>query len=195
IEKLEAQKQIGSVPVEPTLEVYTAWDLGLDDSTAIWFAQIAGREIRIIDYYETNNMSLTEIAKVIRNEKPYVYAAHYLPHDVEIREMMTAKSRKESLESLGISPIVVASRQSVEEGISAARSLLPKCWFDAQRCKQGLESLRQYRRAWDDKKKAFRPTPMHDWASHGADAFRYLAMCLEPKAKKQRLQYSSKGIV
>lgn len=178
---LERDKRIRSVPWEPSLPVYTAWDLGLDDATAIWFVQAAGSEIRVIDYYETNNTSLTEVSRVLRNDRPYSYGEHYLPHDAEIRELMTAKSRKESLEALGIRPIMIAARQSVEEGINAVRQTLPKCVIDADKCARGIESLKQYRREWDDKRKTFKTAPFHDWTSHGADAFRYLAMTFAPK--------------
>lgn len=189
IAELEKAKRVTSVPYEPSLPVYTAWDLGLDDATAIWFVQAAGSEIRVIDYYETNNTSLTDVARVLRNDKPYVYGEHYLPHDAEIRELMTAKSRKDSLESLGIRPIVIASKQSVEEGINAVRLMLPKCVFDEGKCRQGVEALKQYRREWDDKTKTFRQRPLHDWTSHGSDAFRYLALCFAPKAKPKPLSY------
>lgn len=192
MQALESQKRIMRVPWEPSLPVYTAWDLGLDDATAIWFAQLAGSEVRLIDYYEANNTALSEVARVIRNEKPYTYADHYLPHDVQIREMMTNKSRKESLEALGIRNIVVTPAERVEEGINAARMMLPKCVFDAEQCKRGIEALKQYRREWDDKLKTFRLRPLHDWTSHGADAFRYMAMNLKPKAQAQKINYGSR---
>lgn len=188
----ERDKRIRSVPWEPSLPVYTAWDLGLDDATAIWFAQIVSSEIRLIDYYEVNNTPLTEIARVLRNDKPYMYGEHYLPHDAEIRELMTAKSRKESLEALGIRPITVATRQNVEEGINAVRQMLPKCLFDENKCALGIKGLKQYRREWDDKLKTFRLKPLHDWTSHGADAFRYLAMCLKPKSEAHKISYPTR---
>lgn len=181
IAQIAARKQIRAVPWEPTLPVYTGWDLGLDDSTAIWFAQHVGQEIRIIDYYETNNTALRDIARELLNVKPYTYAEHYLPHDVEVRELMTAVSRQESLEQLGIRPIVVAPRQHVADGINAVRNILPKCYFDEAATERGLECLKQYQREWDEKKKVFKERPLHDWTSHGADAFRYLATCFEPK--------------
>lgn len=189
---LESQKRFRAVPWEPSLPVYTAWDLGLDDATCIWFAQLAGGEIRIIDYYETNNTALTEIARVLKNEKPYTYAEHYLPHDAAVREMMTNKSRTESLESLGIRPIRVSPAERIEEGINAVRMMLPKCVFDQENCKRGIEALKQYRREWDDKLKTFRLRPLHDWTSHGADAFRYLAMNLKPKAQTQKITYPTR---
>lgn len=189
IADIERAKRIRPAPWEPSLPVYTAWDLGLDDATAIWFVQAAGGEIRVIDYYEANNTSLTEIARVLRNDKPYMYGEHYLPHDAEIRELMTAKSRKESLEALGLHPITIAKRQNVEEGINAVRQMLPKCVFDEAKCARGIEALKQYRREWDDKRKTFKTTPYHDWTSHGADAFRYLAMTFAPKAAPKPISY------
>lgn len=187
--ELERGGRIRSAPWEPSLPVYTAWDLGLDDATAIWFVQAAGSEVRVIDYYETNNTALSDIARELLNGRRYTYAEHILPHDAEIRELMTAKSRKESLEALGLRPITIATRQSVEEGINAARQMLPKCVFDAEKCRRGLEGLKQYRREWDEKRKTFKTTPLHDWSSHGADAFRYLAMMFAPKAKPQPIKY------
>lgn len=189
---LEAQKRIRPVPYDPSLEVYTAWDLGLDDATAIWFCQVAGQEVRVIDYYEVNNKALSEVAKVLRNDKPYVYGEHYLPHDAQTRELMTAKSRKDSLEGLGIRPIKVGSRQSVEDGINAARNLLPRCVFDADKCRPGIEAMKHYRREWDDKLKTFRQRPRHDWTSHAADAFRYLAINLDPKVRVAAIAYPKK---
>lgn len=190
--QLDRDKRIRAVPYEPSLPVYTAWDLGLDDATAIWFVQAVGGEIRVIDYYETNNTALSEVARVLRNDKPYLYAEHYLPHDAEIRELMTAKSRKDSLESLGIRPISIAPKNSVEDGINAVRLMLPRCVFDAQKCGIGIEAMKQYRREWDDKLKTFRQRPLHDWTSHGADAFRYLAMSFAPKVKAKPLAYPTR---
>jgi len=173
--------RIRSVPWEPSEPVYTAWDLGLDDATAIWFAQVIGSEIRLIDYFETNNTALRDIPRVLMNEKPYTYGEHYLPHDVEIRELMSGVSRKAQLEQLGLRPIQVAYRAAIEDGINAVRAILPKCYFDETKCDRGIECLKQYQREWDEKLKVFRPRPLHDWTSHGADAFRYLATSLEPK--------------
>ena len=184
---VEDQGRICSVPYEPSLPVYTAWDLGLDDSTAIWFAQQAGREVRIIDYFEANNTALSEIARQMINSKPYTYKEHYLPHDAEVREIMTARSRKESLESLGLKPINIAPRHNVEDGIEAVRQMLPRCVFDASKTELGIKALRHYQREFDEKLKAFKTRPRHDWASHAADAFRYMAISLAaPKIARER---------
>lgn len=185
--------RIRSVPWEPSEPVYTAWDLGLDDATAIWFAQVIGSEIRLIDYYETNNTALRDIPRILMNEKPYTYAEHYLPHDVEIRELMSGVSRKSSLEQLGLRPITVAQRVAVEDGINAARNILPKCYFDTHKTERGVDCLKQYQREWDEKRKVFRARPLHDWTSHGADAFRYLATCLEPKTKPSNWTFGTQA--
>lgn len=172
----EADARIAAVPWEPRLPVHTAWDLGIGDSTAIWFCQQAGREVRLIDYYEASGVGLDHYAKLLR-EKPYVYGDHILPHDAEVRELGSGRSRVETLRSLGIEPRVLPAAR-IEDGIDAVRNLLPRCWFDAGRCARGLEALRQYRREYDDRLKAFKARPLHDWSSNAADAFRYLAMGL-----------------
>ncbi|MBI1213987.1 MAG: hypothetical protein GC190_21200 [Alphaproteobacteria bacterium] len=173
--------RIGIVPHEPLLEVETWWDLGLDDATAIWFVQRAAREIRVIDYYENNGEALPHYAKVLR-DKPYRYSRHLLPHDAEVRELGTGKSRLEVLGTLlrgGDTRLVVVPCLSVEDGINAVRTILPRTWFDASRCRRGIEALRQYQREWDDGRKTFREVPLHDWTSHAADAFRYGALMVK----------------
>ncbi len=172
----EAEARIAAVPWEPRLPVHTAWDLGIGDSTAIWFCQQAGREVRLIDYYEASGVGLDHYAKLLR-ERAYVYGDHILPHDAEVRELGSGRSRVETLRSLGIEPRVLPAAR-IEDGIDAVRNLLPRCWFDAGRCARGLEALRQYRRDYDDRLKAFKARPLHDWTSNAADAFRYLAMGL-----------------
>lgn len=175
----EAEKtgRIASVPYDPSEPVYTGWDLGLDDSTAIWFAQIFGSEIRIIDYFETRNVALIEIAKQIK-ELPYVYAEHYMPHDVETREISTATTRKQQCENVGLRPIIAGSKLPVADGINAVRTMIPKCVFDKTKCEKGIEALQAYRTERNEEKDVFGAKPLHDWSSHGADAFRELAVNL-----------------
>lgn len=168
--ELERQGRITSVPWERSSPVSTSWDLGIDDATVVWFFQSIGREIRVIDYYEVTNQGLDETAKHVLS-KPYLYDTHYLPHDIEIREIISAKSRRDTLESLGLHPIQPGVRNDPVERVNAVRMLLPRCVFDAAKCKRGIEVLKHYRREFDEKRKTFRSTPLHDWASHGADAF------------------------
>ena len=167
--------RITRVPYDRAASVITAWDLGIGDSTAIWFAQFVGQEIRIIDYYENSGVGLDHYAKVLL-DKEYHYEQHILPHDVQVKELGTGKSRLETLDALGIRHIEIAPKLAVEDGIQAARTMIPKCWFDADNCTRGIEALRQYRRDFDEKLKTWRGRPLHDWTSHGADAFRYLAV-------------------
>lgn len=176
INQLEKVGRLTRVVWEPTLPVYTAWDLGMDDATAIWFFQQHKREVRLIDYYENAGVGLDHYVQHMR-EKPYTYAegGAILPHDVAVKELGTGRSRREVLEGLGVR-VSVAPRLSLNDGIGAARMLLPRCWFDTEKCKRGLEALRQYQREYDDEMKKFRDKPLHDWTSHAADAFRYLAV-------------------
>jgi phage terminase large subunit len=170
--------RITGVPYEPTVQVYTAWDLGIRDATAIWFAQVVGREIHLIDYYEATGADLGHYAKILA-EKPYLYAGHIVPHDAQAKELGTGKSRLEVLESLGLKNLRIAPMHRVEDGINAVRTIIPRCWFDAKKCARGVDALKLYRSEYDDKLQALKPRPVHDWTSHAADAFRYLAMTLD----------------
>lgn len=170
----EREGRVDRVPWEPTLPVHTAWDLGISDQTSIWFAQFVRHELRVIDYYAANGHGLDHYAKVLR-EKPYIYGDHFVPHDARVTELGTGKSRLEVMNSLGLRPRI-APELSVEDGINAVRVTLNKCWFDRQRCHEGIEALKQYRADWDEQKQTFRDRPRHDWASHPADAFRYLCL-------------------
>ena len=181
LDLLVTQKRIRSVTWEPTLPVITGWDLGINDATVVWFAQMAGNEVRLIDHMRVSGQSLTETARQVL-QKPYVFEKHCLPHDVEIRELMSATSRRDALESLGLRPIHAGSALPVDEGINAVKMMLPRCVFDAEKCKEGIEALRHYRSEYDDKNRVFRRRPLHDWSSHDADAFRELAMQTRPVA-------------
>lgn len=170
----EKTKRICSVPYDPMARVWTAWDLGMDDATAIWFMQGVGREIHAIDYYEATGMDLSHYVQEIQR-RPYVYGGHILPHDVRARELGTGKSREEVLRGLGLE-ITIAKDHRVDDGINAVRLMLPRVWFDAEKCHRGIEALKLYRADYDDKNQVLKPRPVHDWSSHPADAFRYFAM-------------------
>jgi phage terminase large subunit len=193
----EAEKRIAGVPYDPAALVWTAWDLGIRDATAIWFAQVVGREIRIIDYYESSGVDLGHYVRELAT-RPYLYAGHIVPHDAQARELGTGKSRLEVLESLGLKNITLAPQHRIEDGINAVRVFLPKCFFDAEKCARGIDALRLYRSEYDDKLQALRAGPVHDWTSHAADAFRYLALSLDrnaPRGFNRRLEYSTHGVV
>lgn len=167
--------RITSVPHQRGISVVTAWDLGMGDSTAIWFAQFVGRERRIIDYYECSGVGLDHYAKVLQ-DKGYLYGDHILPHDVRVRELGTGKSRLEVLQELGIHNISIAPQLRLDDGIQAVRMSFDDTWFDEHKCELGIEALKQYRASWDEKGKTWRGRPEHDWTSHAADAFRYLTI-------------------
>ena len=193
IARLEADGRIGDVPHDPRLPVFTAWDLGVGDSTAIWFAQQThGGAVRVIDYYENAGVGADHYARVVK-DRGYTYEAHYLPHDADDREWgNNATSRVETLKSLKVRPTRVLPRASVDDGINAVRVLLPRCSFDEKRCERGLDALRQYQKTWDEKLRTFSLRPLHDWSSHAADAFRYLAQGLraprDPDARPLRVE-------
>lgn len=171
---LDRRGQITAVAYEPALPVHTAWDLGMGDSTAIWFWQVVRNEIRIIDHYENSGQGLDHYAQVIRS-KGFRPGLDWVPHDAKVRELGTGRTRIETLQKLGLKPAVVPDH-TLMDGINAARITLQHCWFDADNCKNGIEALRQYRAEYDEKTRAYKDRPRHDWTSHTADAFRYLAM-------------------
>jgi hypothetical protein len=174
VAEAERQGRITAVEPDPDLPVNTAWDLGMGDSTSIWWWQVAGREIRIIDHYENNGQSLEHYADVIA-ERGYRRGKDWVPHDAKVRELGTGRTRVETLASLKLNPVLVPDHK-IMDGINAARVTFPRIWFDADRCEAGIECLRQYRADYDDKTRAFKDAPKHDWTSHAADAFRYLCM-------------------
>ena len=177
----EDNGRVTRVPYDPMYPVHTAWDLGINDSTAIWFAQIfRGGAVNVIDYYESSGVGLQHYADVL-SKKEYTYGDHLAPHDIEVRELGSGKSRLETAYTLGIKFRVIP-KMKVADGINAARMLIPKCYFDRDRCAEGLDCLKQYRQEWDERRKVFRDHPLHDFTSHAADAFRYLAVGLENRS-------------
>lgn len=172
IAELRKQGQIGDVPAQD-IQTHTAWDIG-EDQTSIWFIQITGQKINIIDYYEDTGKGLKEYIRVLQ-QKDYVYGNHLAPHDIAAREWGSGQARIDRAAELGIE-FEIVPKESIDDGIGAVRSLITRCWFDQNRTKKGLHALMNYQREWDDKYKTFKANPKHDWASHAADAFRTLAM-------------------
>ena len=174
LEDAQGDGRIGNVPYDPTQKVDTFWDLGVGDSTAIWFTQSVGRAIHVIDFYENRNEGLPHYCQVLQSKR-YLYGNHNAPHDIEVRELGTGKSRREIAWDLGLN-FKVVPKLPIEDGIHAAQMLIPRLWFDREKCKDGLEALRQYHRAYNERTRSFRSNPVHDWSSHASDAFRYLAV-------------------
>lgn len=182
--KIRDEKRITKVPLEDSFEVFTAWDLGVNDVTAIWFFQMVGKEIRLIDYFEEHGEGLSFYRDILW-EKKYRYGKHLAPHDIAVRELGTGKTRLETAQNLGIDFIVVPRVQNKNDSIQAARSILNKCWFDEEKCDQGIKRLENYRKEWNDKAGTWKRTPRHDENSNGADAFQCLAMGFDMISKRK----------
>lgn len=180
MEKLESQGRITKVPYDPALAVDTFWDLGMDDSTAIWMIQHHRFEFRVINYIEDNGLGLESYVRMLF-DTGYSFRRHYLPHDAAVRELGTGVSRQETLKNLGLRHITVLPKHNVADGISASRLVIPKCWFDYENCEVGINALKNYTKKWDAKNKVYMNTPLHNWASHGADAWRQFAMGMKPE--------------
>lgn len=198
IEQLEAQGRVGTIVHSPHLPVHTAWDLGMDDATAIWFFQVEpSGDWRVFDYYEQSGEGLSHYAQILQS-KGYVYGQHFAPHDIRVRELGTGTSRLESAAALGIG-FSVAPQLPVVDGVNAVRQFLPRMWFDATRCRTGLHALRNYRREWRARHEVFASSPLHDWTSHSADALRYAVTGYRPTVdvgqapRKARTEYNYFG--
>lgn len=174
--------RIGFVPYEPSLPVNTAWDLGMDDSTTIWLHQRHLNENRLIGYYRNNGEALTHYVGYLKALNYDIWGRHFLPHDVMVRSLNDKKTRKEVLEENGLRDIVVVPRtENLGDEIDIVRQFLASCWFDEAKCSEGIASLDNYRKDWDDKMSVFKSYPRHDKHSHGADSFRALAVNFEPE--------------
>jgi hypothetical protein len=180
VDELRKKGQICHVPYDPAVPVSTSWDLGIGDSTAIWFYQMVGREVHLINYYENSGEGLPHYARVLddfRRQTDCVYGPHAAPHDIAARELSSGMTRLEAARRLGIAFRVVP-RLSLESGIEAVRACLHKCWFDEKACEKGIKALENYRKEYNEKYKVYSDRPKHDYASHGSDAFRMMAVTL-----------------
>lgn len=195
-------EQITDVPYDKALPVYTAWDIGYSDDTAIWFYQVTRSEIHVIDYYAANGYGVEHYVDVL-NGKAYNYAKLgnkpflWLPHDARAKTFASGgKSTQEQFQALGYTSRITPEL-SLQDGIQALRMALPRMWFDKEKCKDGVEALKLYRREWDSDKKVFRDKPLHDWTSHAADAARYMAISyreMRPEEKKPEPKWAMQGI-
>lgn len=188
--------RIAPLAYEPLLPVHTAWDLGIGDAMAIWFAQVErSGAVRIIDHYECSGESLGHYVNVL-GSKPYTYGQHIVPHDAQVRELGSGKSRIEMLAGLGLK-CKLAPNVKLDDGINAARMFMGKCYFDSVKCEAGLDALQNYRWDFNTRLDEYKNSPVHDWASHSADAFRYLAVGLKDEQKKRwgEVRYQPTGIM
>jgi phage terminase large subunit len=176
LDRARIEGRIGKVPWENGFQVHTAWDIGMRDSTSIIFFQIIGQTVRIIDCYENSTKGLEHYAEIIKS-KPYLYGKHIAPHDIQVKEWGSGITRLDKARELGIN-FTLSGNVPVFDGIEACRTLFSKLYIDEKSCSSLLNALENYRREYDAKKKVYKNNPLHDWSSHFADAFRYLAVSL-----------------
>jgi phage terminase large subunit len=175
----EDENRVGKVPYDKHARVNTAWDIGYGDSTSIVFFQMIGKEVHIIDYYENSGEGLPHYAEIIKN-KNYIYDSHYAPHDIRAHEFSQGLSPEEVGKSLGINFNVLPTLKiGLENGIEALRSIFPRIWINKDKCDHLVECLRNYRKEFDQKHEVYRERPVHNWASHCADACRYMALAVK----------------
>jgi hypothetical protein len=194
--------RITDVPYDPVLPVYTAWDIGYSDDTAVWFYQVTRSEIHVIDYYAANGHGVQHYADML-DLRGYAYAKSgtnpflWLPHDARAKTFASnGKSTQEQFQALGYTSRITPEL-SLQDGIQALRKAFPRMYFDKTKCFDGLEALKLYRREWDGDKKVFKDKPYHDWTSHAADAARYMAIAyqaLKPEADKEEPRFPIKGM-
>lgn len=175
----ESEGRLTRIPYDAQHPVHTFWDLGFGDNTSIWFAQSMPFEFRIIDHLSGSLQALSYYLKKMQ-ERPYVYGMHWLPWDGEAKELGSGRSIQEQMQAVfGRDKVRCAKRLSVADGIAAVRAIFGRCWFDRERCADGIQSLRHYRYERDENLGSFKRDPLHDWSSHDADAFRTLAVAIK----------------
>ena len=186
MKKLEDNKQITLMAYDPTLLVSTVFDIGVGDSTAIVFFQKLGNTIRIIDFYENRREGLPHYIQVLK-EKDYIYDKHFAPHDIEVQEFSSGKTRREVAYQLGIR-FRILPKLPLEDGIHSLKMILPRCYFDLDKTKPLIDALRHYHRKYNEKMKMFNNKPVHDWSSHACDAMRYLAISINDYEEKNKIR-------
>lgn len=198
IAQAEIDGRIGSVPYDASAGTYTAIDLGIGDSTAIWWFQMVGQEIHFIDHYESSGEELGHYISIIKN-KPYNYTTHFLPHDAKQRELQTGLTRVEFFENNGIHNIEVLRPTNFQLGQDdinmIARPKFSKVWIDRDKCERGLKCLRAYHYEYDEKNKLLKDKPEHDWSSHSSSAFIYALIAAQESTETQAVNVQFKTFV
>ena len=171
--------RITTCPYDPQYGVGTFWDLGVTDSCTIWYVQEIGMRPVIIDYDEDHSKGLDHYLELV-NSKEYQYVGHFLPHDGGHKDKILAQTPAQYLESHGLHNVrIVPKSKNVNDDIHTVRMFIMKAWFDRENCALGIKALRNYQRKYDSKERVYSKNPVHNWASHGADGFRQLAVSYE----------------
>lgn len=180
--------RVTHVPHEPMARVHTVWDLGVNDRNSIWFFQHVGGQLRLIDFYENSGVGLPHYAEILQEKTKdlgYVYERHIGPHDTQVKEWSSGKTRIQSARDIGIS-FQIAPKLPLLDGITAVRNMFSKLWIDQKRCQQGINALKNYHHEYDDERKTYLPTPKHDWSSNAADSLRYMAVTYDFRTNVQK---------
>lgn len=180
IKRLDASDRITGVPYDRSKPVHLFWDLGRADKTAIWFAQVVPFGFALVDYYEQSGKALDHFIRELQN-RGYVFGDCWLPHDAENELLASRLTVAQQLRDAGFK-VRIVKKIKISEGVNAARMIFDRCWFDRTKTEEGLDALRNYRYEFSEERQEFTSEPLHDWASHGADAFRYLAVALTESA-------------
>lgn len=181
LQKLRLNEQIKNITTDSYAQVHTAWDLGFGDATSIWFYQLCGNEVHLIDYYQNQGEGISHYASILdqkRRENSWVYGSHFAPHDAAAGSFDTGMTKVRYADELGIK-FTILKREPIDSGIERVRKFLPRCWFDEKRCEYGIRCLENYRKRYNEQMKIYSENPLHDMWSDGADAFRYLCCAIE----------------
>jgi hypothetical protein len=187
--QVRIEERVVAVEALPT-PVHRAWDIGMKDDTSIWWWQLQGSQIVILDHYAASGVGVEHFADQIetrRKQYGWIDGTDWVPHDAKVKEWGTGKTRVETMEHFGLHPMLVPFA-SFMDGINAARRTLPLCVFHPRTEETGIAALEQYRREWDDEKKAFRQSDVHDWTAHPAAAFRYLSLAWRIGERREEAQ-------
>jgi phage terminase large subunit len=185
MKELEDKQNITLMEYDPTLLVNTVWDIGVGDSTAIVFYQKHGNAIKIIDFYENRREGLPHYIQVIK-EKDYIYDKHFAPHDIDVQEFSSGKTRRDVAYQLGIN-FRILPKLPLEDGIHSLKMVLPRCYFNLDKSKKLIDALKHYHRKYNEKMRMFNNKPVHDWSSHACDAMRYMAISINDYEEKSKI--------
>jgi hypothetical protein len=178
ISQARHDKRICHLPYDEHAKTYTSWDIGIGDSCAIWVWQLVGKEIHCLDYYENSDESLAHYVKWLKS-KPYLVEKHFLPHDAASREKGSGKSFADIAREMGLKVEIVPRQTNEMFGIECLRNMLPRFFFDYQKCEKGVKAIENFRKEWNEKLGCYRERSYHDWASHGSKALIYGAESIQ----------------